>query len=271
MRRASVYAGAWYPADLSELDALIRLPESNEGTPVRYGILPHAGLYFSARGIAPFFARLDKDIQRILILSPSHYYYLEPNQILTDSRLDETETLYGDRPMLPLSGFQDGGYRAIQREHAVEMVLPFIGKYTQASVSMGLISQVDEEQVEAIADKLLHQIDSHTAVIASSDFTHYGEGFSYIPYGARIDTQVRQKVQTFDQQIATQLAEGNWKTALKEAKSHHATICGIAPSSIVSCMAQKQGLKGSLVDSYDSWDLSGGGESFVSYQSVLWG
>lgn len=265
-----MFAGYWYPADPEALSRLIAAaPE--KGPEVRCAILPHAGLFFSHRGIGHYLSRLEEGITRVIILSPSHYAYLSPNEILGSKLLDSAATPFGSLRMSPLEGVSFGGEAQIQREHAVEMVLPGLKQHVPgANVSMGLISQVDEEHVETLAGNLLRQADEHTSLIASSDFTHYGEGFSHTPYGTVIDESVRSKVHDEDTELAGLLAAGDWKEALRFSNRHHSTVCGIAPNVIVSCMCKHLGLVGEVADAYDSWDLSGGGDSFVSYVTVLW-
>lgn len=267
MIRDAVYAGRWYPGDPDELDRLVSYG-TEAGDKARLAVLPHAGLYYSHRGIAHFFARMEEGIQRIIILSPSHYVYLRPDHILT-GRFEGFLTPYGTIKGEDLIGFDEGGEAAIQKEHAVEMVLPFIAKRPGVSVSMGLISQVSDPL--PFAEALASQMDEHTAVIASSDFTHYGASFEHTPYGLAINKTTRGKVEVEDRQLATLLAQNRYKESLDFAQKRHSTVCGIAPSAIVSCLAGKLGLTGEVTDYYTSFELGGGDDSFVGYATVLWG
>lgn len=270
MERKDVFAGYWYPSDKDELHDLIAFrPEP--GARVRSAILPHAGLFFSHRGIAHYLARVDHAVTRVIILSPSHYFYLRPNEILGSRSFDSARTPFGVLPMVPLEGAASSGEPQIQREHAVEMVLPGLKEVLpDVSVSMGLVNQVDEDQVERLAGLILGQMDDRTSLIASSDFTHYGEGFRYIPYGPEISEEVRAQVGRDDRNLAGLLSQGKWREALRSSIERHSTVCGIAPSVIASCVNSHLGLVGEVADSYDSFGLSGGGESFVSYVTVLW-
>ncbi len=267
MIRNSIFAGHWYPADPDQLDQLVTW-EPEEGRKARIAILPHAGLYFSHRGIAHFFARLADGVDRIILLAPSHYAYLRPDHILTGD-FTGYQTPYGVIPGKPLSGFDTGGESAIWQEHAVEMVLPFIAKKGGISVSTGLISQVSDPK--PLAQTLLSQMDEHTALIASSDFTHYGASFDHIPYGARVTLEVRDKVEEEDRSLAGILASGDAKEALGFCRDHRSTVCGIAPGTIAATVAKHLGLEGEVADYYTSYDLGGGDDSFVGYATVLWG
>jgi AmmeMemoRadiSam system protein B len=266
MTRNAIFAGRWYPAEPDQLDELVNW-KPEEGGKARIAILPHAGLYFSHRGIAHFFSRMEDGVDRIIILSPSHYYYLRPDRILT-ADYDAYRTPYGVLEGKPLKGFDTGGEAEIQQEHAVEMVLPFIAKKGGIAVSSGLISQVSDP--EPLAETILSQMDAHTALIASSDFTHYGLSFDHVPYGERITVEVRDKVAEEDKTLAMILAQNKGKEALAFARGHRSTVCGIAPNAIASCVAKHLGLSGEVVDYYTSFDLGGGDDSFVGYATVLW-
>lgn len=266
-----MFAGYWYPDDGKALQEMIAL-KPEEGKSVRSAILPHAGLFFSHRGINHYLARLDEQVSRIIMLAPSHYFFLEPNRILGSLLFDQAKTPFGNLAMFPLKGVDEGGEAQIQREHALEMVLPGLRMTCpNMAVAMGLISQVDEAHVSKLADVLLAQMDEHTALLASSDFTHYGVRFQHVPYGTEITDEVRHQVRQEDLRLAGLLAEGRWRDALAFGACHHSTVCGLAPSVITSCVNSRLGLVGKVVDSYYSWNLGGGvGESFVSYVTVLW-
>lgn len=270
MVRDDACAGRWYPSDRNALERLTGF-DRRKGGSARFAVLPHAGLFFSHRGIAPFFERLDGAVTRLIILSPSHYYYLTPNEILTANGFATARTPFGDLQVAPLEGFRDGGEAAVQREHGVEMVLPFIARLRPAvTVSFGLISEVDGDHAALLADRLLAQMDGHTGVIASSDFTHYGREYSYVPYGAEVTDAVRKAVGRDDLHAASLLAGGAWREALAWSHARHATICGMAPASILGCLADKLGMRGTVADRYDSYGLTGGGDAFVDYATVLW-
>ncbi|MFA6844885.1 MAG: AmmeMemoRadiSam system protein B [Sphaerochaetaceae bacterium] len=266
MIRKSIFAGHWYPTDKKELEKLLVCPERSGNA--RLAVLPHAGLYFSHRGISQFFANLAPGITRIVVLSPSHYYYLQPNAIHT-ADFSSYETPLGDVPGFELKGFVPGGEKEVQAEHAVEMVLPYIAQKGSLRVSIGLISQVDDPK--PLVDVLLPQLDEHTAVIASSDFTHYGARFDYIPYGRNVIKEVLDKVKRDDLALSDLLARGDCKEALAFVQERQDTVCGIAACLIVSSLAKKLGLKGTVADYYTSYDIESDGDSFVAYSTILWG
>lgn len=261
MRRTLALAGRWYPADTDGLDRMI--PPQQEPGGLANGVLPHAGLLYSAPLIAGFFGSLAEGVRTIMILSPSHYYPLKADTLYSYP-YDEAETPYGDIEAVPFPLPYRECRDAVDREHGIEMFLPFIGK-RKLSVSFALISHLSSGRMaEDIAAELAGRLDGSTAVIASSDFTHYGLRFGYAPYAEEAARHVKEH----DQEAARLLASGKAAAAYDEYRN--STICGIAPAAIVSALSRIQGLEGYAGGYYTSADITGEEDDFVSYATVLW-
>lgn len=264
MERYAAFAGSWYPADKKELDEYVR-PDLFGPGDITDAVLPHAGLYYSARIIREYFQKLSPGIKRIVIVSPSHYFRLPPGTLCT-APFTSSATPYGSIETIPLD--TDGSISsasALQREHGVEMFLPFI-KAAGLAVSYALINEVTGmDNITNLADSLISITDESTGFIASSDFTHYGHRFGYMPYGRNAG----KKVKEHDSECAKLLSSMETEEVLR--RFTEGTICGIAPAMIVSAIAREKGRNGSTGLSYTSDDISGtSSDDFVSYQSVLW-
>ena len=289
--RKAKYAGAWYAQQADELrEEIDRYVEAASKGPDRYepvaAVLPHAGIFYSGRGIAALFANLPEQTRRICILSPSHYTYLQPGR-LTSADFSSLETPLGDigyRPLCPQLGEEVKlcDSKALKEEHAVEMFLPFIARANELreqsiEVSMGLISQIQEEKtLSHIAGHLLEilgkeeLLDRKTLLIASSDFTHYGDRFGHTPFGTDDMVKAMDSVKEDDLWFAGNFAEGQVSQLLDRCAQEHPTICGFAPALIVSAMAKELKLKGVVADYYTSNDLSQVVlEDFVAYCSII--
>ena len=265
MERKSVFSGSWYPSSQEQLDRIVE-SGSRLDVPVRFAVLPHAGLYYSGSFISCFFRSLPPSVRRVLIISPSHYYALDDDLPVT-SGLDCAGTAYWNVPVF--STALDCTLRAddvIQREHGIEMFLPFIGK-RQLSAGFLIISRLSSpDALRRIADAADSLIDEGTAVIASSDFTHYGSRFGFSPYGRN---NAEERVEEHDLRLADLLASGDWKAVFEEHRK--TTVCGIVPAMIVSALALRHRLTGFVADYGNSNRISGAAdESFVSYVSVMW-
>ncbi|MDY0288532.1 MAG: AmmeMemoRadiSam system protein B [Sphaerochaeta sp.] len=284
MRRAK-FAGSWYPQDTHVLENLIEQAFSalsGQFSPPTCAVLPHAGISYSALGMAPFFNHLPPQAERLVLLAPSHTTSLNPDRLVGGSFTGYATPL-GTLQGFSLPSVNRGFDQAIEREHAVEMAMPFIAylnkkREKQISFSPALISKVtngfalSELCDNLVADIGLDELKSgRTLLVASSDFTHYGRRFGYAPYARFSADEQRSKVKEDDLTLAGLLAKGRSGEALAFYGEKKLTVCGIAPSLIVSEIARRLGLAGSIASYYTSSDIDPtGGDSFVAYCTILW-
>ena len=261
MERYARFAGTWYPDDREMLRRIVDTERQSGNTVM--GVLPHAGLSYSGRLIRTFFSSLSPSVRRILIISPSHYFYLRPDSLISSS-FTSSETPLGNIDTIPM-GIGEESERCIQAEHGVEMFLPFIAARGGLSVSYLIISSLSSyEAAGRIAGSIMERIDDSTGIIASSDFTHYGRSYGYIPYGP----DGYERAVEHDGMVAGLLADNKAEEALEAAEG--GTICGIAPAAITAEIARMRGLHGHAGDHATSADINGDRLDFVSYRTVLW-
>ncbi len=277
MIRKAHYAGSWYPADPHALKSLVEdsIAQASRADGVyRFAVLPHAGLFYSKDGIAPFFAADLSAVRRVVILSPSHYANLGPD-VLASAPLSGCETPLGTLEAENFSFADQCYFSAVQSEHALEMVLPYIASLqTPPSVSLALISRVsDASRAHAMAKRLISELGEaalkagHTVVVASSDFTHYGPRFGYTPY----HSQTHQRVTEDDLALSTMLSEGRIEEAHAFCASHNSTVCGCSASMVAASMALQVGAKGRVASYYTSSDITHSTDvNFVAYSTILW-
>ena len=262
MVRKARFRGSWYPFTKEENEAITGKLDSYGS--VKIAVLPHAGLIFSGKLIQPFFENIPQGTKRAIILSPSHYYYIQPNTIIT-SDFTAAETPFGEVASTKLECSNAiTCNQIVAAEHGIEMFLPFIGK-KELSVSFGIISSLRTAEDAAIIANLIAPIlDDSTVLIASSDFTHYGKRFEYTPY----KEDALEKTVESDRRCASLLAENRGTEAYKTFSA--STICGIASASIASEIARIKEYIGTVGKNDTSASLTGDEVDFVSYQSVFW-
>lgn len=284
IRHAS-YAGSWYPKEKRTLEGLLdRAIASVKGTPQpsNCAVLAHAGLSYSALGMADFFHTVADHTKRLVLLAPSHTTSLNPDRLVTGS-FSSFETPLGAVKGFSLPGIHKGFDHAIAREHAIEMVLPFLGYINQKrenpiSYSPALISNISNGfALSELCDELMQAIgrdsleSGETVLVASSDFTHYGRRFGYTPYDKLQREAQRKHVRDDDLFMARLLADGKSEEALALFKEKKPSICGMAATLIVSEIARRLSLKGKVESYYTSYDLAPGDDnSFVAYCTILW-
>jgi|GEM_PF-298908 len=303
--RKARFAGSWYTndpaslrAEVDEFSDLVQkviwkpISQEHEDTTahekrnVKGGVLPHAGLSFSGRGIAHFFHFLGNETTRIIIIAPSHYTPLPPDTLFCSSH-DSFETPLGDVPAVKLLDHDEKKIlrkhdQAVEMEHAVEMFLPFIARAREVSqqplnVGVILLSEISgTKQLRNISDDLLQLIgkdelaEGRTVLIASSDFTHYGPRFGYIPFGIDNVKEIENQVQQQDLHIAEQFCSCQFEQLMDIKKHKDLTICGFAPGLAVSSVMEKINAQGQVMDYYNSNHFLGPDIGFVAYCTLLW-
>jgi len=274
MVRKSPIAGSWYPGEKKQLQRQIEeylakaKPAAIEGR-ICALISPHAGIQWSGQAAACGYKLLKgQKIKRVIVLGPSHYsgfrglatsaeeYYETPlGKIKVDK--ETSEALY------KITLFQ-GPRNAELQEHSLEMQLPFlqvvIGDFLLVPLVVGELSVNDYAEA---ARALSPYLDADTIVVASSDFTHYGSRFGYLPF----KENQRANLKKLDEGAIKNIIAKNFQGFLNYVDETGATICGTRPIGIVLKMLPAKA-QGSQLDYYTSGDLTGDFSSSVSYASI---
>ena len=79
-----------------------------------------------------------------------------------------------------------------QREHSIEVELPFLqvalGQFKLVPILVGGLAPGDAEKIAAA---LREYLTPSTLVVISSDFTHYGPNYDYLPFTQDVEQNLR--------------------------------------------------------------------------------
>lgn len=273
--RTSPIAGSWYPGDRGKLRELVESLLQQEDVPEVSGrlfglIAPHAGIQFSGRAAASAYRLLrGRDINRVILIGPSHYQGFRG---LAVSGVDAYETPLGRIPVdrarsdvlsaLPL--FQ-GPSKAELPEHSLEMHLPFLQTVLPECELLPLVAgHMSLQDCTQAAKELTALMDSRTIIAASSDFTHYGRRFGYVPF----EDNVRENLRELDTGAIDCILEKNCGAFLNYVEETGATICGATPIALLLNMLPPKS-RSTLVSYYTSGDILGDYTDTVSYASIV--
>ena len=198
------------------------------------GIVPHAGWMFSG----PTAAKVYKSVQQksspetFLILGAVHVWgigrkaamfaqgawrtpcgEIEIDEELAEALLKEA----GEEVVADPS--------AHEREHSIEVQVPFIQHLFPDAKILPIMVAPDKQAIrlgEKIG-KILAQHNKHVCVLGSTDLTHYGPSFGFIPYG--IGEQSLTPMKENDQKILQLATEMKAEAVLTEAERHR-NACG---------------------------------------------
>lgn len=274
--RPSALAGAWYLKDPAKLRARLGLYLERAGEPELAGrplalISPHAGYRYSGQAAAyGFKALLGRDIRRVVILGLSHSVAYTGASVPDFSHY---ETPLGRVPVdreavaklraHPLFGLRPEVHT---REHSIEMQIPFLQAVLKEKFAIVpvVFGRLDEKDYPAAALALRGIVDEGTVVIASSDFTHYGKRFGYVPF----DKHLPKNIEALDMGALKAVINKDFAAFYAHRRRTGATICGRVPIGVLLNMLPPSA-RGTLLRYYRSAELTGEWDGSVSYASVL--
>ena len=272
VRRAAV-AGQWYPGTGARLaDAVEQhLALADVGIPdaehLRAIVAPHAGLMYSGPVAAYAYKAAQRGRYRsIVLVGPSHYVPFRGVSIWPDG---SWETPFGavlvDRELA--AAIREGNPEitdipdAHEREHSLEMQLPFVAHLMQDVPIVPLVmGHQTRKTAMALGETLARAVaprGDDVLLVASSDLSHYEDATT----AAALDGVVTERVEALD-------AEG--LMAALEREPRHA--CGGGPMVAVLHAARRLGATHARVLRYaDSGDVSGDKSSVVGYMAAaIW-
>lgn len=231
----SSLAGNWYPENAGELNAqfadyLSKVKEKKLNEVIAL-ILPHAGYRYSGQTAAYGIKEISgKKYSRVIVIGPTHHVRMN-NQVSVPS-VSHYRTPLGEIPLdtefiadFKKNPFVISAPEAHSREHSVQIEVPLL-QYALKNFSLVpiVVGQLDDSTVKKIALALLSLIDDRTLVIASSDFTHYGNRFDYTPFGNDFTTQER--IKKLDAGAIEQILKKDETGFADYVDKTGATICG---------------------------------------------
>ena len=229
-------AGTWYPDSATEIERLIG---GGKAAPaLRHPaalIVPHAGYAYSGGVAARAYARLPADgYDRVIILAPSHRvalgrtFSVEPaDDVATPfGTVAFAQDLHDQLAALPGARFVP---EAHPLEHAVDIQLPLLKRaLPSCAVGAMIVGQwdgravADRRALAAFAAAFRGLLTPRTLVVVSTDFTHYGRDFGYVPFADDVKT----RLPALDAEMFAALAKNDnrvWSEALARTG---ATVCG---------------------------------------------
>jgi len=274
--RKAVFAGSWYegtePALTNQIDRFLDGAKmAAVDKPVRALISPHAGLVYSGATAAVGFKTLDAErVKRVMLLALSHRHPFKGASILDVTHYETPlglipvdraacDEIVGDEHFSCVPG-------AHRSEHSLEIQLPFLQRVLGEGFSIIplLVSHVDADALGAMADVLLPYWNDETVVVVSSDFTHYGEGYGYVPF----DREIPENISKLDHGAVDRIVALDAEGFRRYVADTGATICGRNPIALLLTMARKKGYGARELFYTTSGEKTGDYSMSCSYLSI---
>lgn len=284
MTRKATFAGRFYPEDKETLLVEIeksfrsrfgpgRLPGKRETKKIYGCITPHAGYMFSGAGAARVFKEIAESEmpKTYIILGVNH---TGPETCLSDEDWEtplgtvETDKELAER--MVKKGFPKNN-EAHHQEHSIEVQIPFL-QYTardqpeKLRVVCAMIADEEYEKWGKILISAIEETEKSVVIICSSDFTHYGSNYGYVPFGE----DAKKNVEELDEGAIKYILKKDAPGFLEYTKKTEATICGKdGIATLLWIMNHMKKPKGKLLNYYTSGDVLGNYDNIVGYASII--
>jgi AmmeMemoRadiSam system protein B len=284
MVRKPTVAGQFYKEDPAELNEEIKqcfkkgpgaLKEKKRGKEIKAIISPHAGYFFSGKGAAWCFKELAEskipDIYIMIGLSHrGHRSCISMEDWETPLGIVKTDKDFGQLLLKNSKLRQDE--KAHAEEHSIEVELPFLQYINKGMMDkikiLPIVVSPDFSYIE-IARNIKNAIDlskKKVIIITSSDFTHYGINYGYMPFTA----DAKENLYALDKKAIDFITSLNPAGFLTYIKKTGATICGQLPIAVTLELCILMGAKKSrLLNYYTSGDIISDYSSAVGYASIV--
>ncbi|MGR3310439.1 MAG: AmmeMemoRadiSam system protein B, partial [Candidatus Brocadiales bacterium] len=235
-------------------------------------VSPHAGYRYSGIVAAYGYSTIKgKDYKRVIVLAPSHYGGFSGVSILrlathyrTPLGLVEVDRDVCDKLLeeYPLFGTHPD---AEKWEHSLETQLPFLQMALKDFKLVPLlIGYLSKEDIQKVAECVKPFITEDTLLIASSDFTHYGARFGYVPFWKDIEANIKKLDYGAFDKILTVDSDG----FLQYRTETDITACGYLPVGVLLRLLPANA-KGTLLYYDTSGRQTGDFTNSVSYGSIV--
>ena len=243
-RRPPAWAGRFYPTSVDRLQGAVdQHLSSAEDAPeaagaIRAIVAPHAGYQFSGdtagKAYAPIRGRAD--YRRTVVLAPSHRVAFRGISV---GDYESFGTPLGDvRVDVGMCESVAASSRLVSQrrdvhvdEHALEVQLPFLQTVVPDAmlvpVVCGHLSLAEVRSIAAELAPLLWRPD--TLWVVSTDFTHFGHGFGYVPFSR----DVPERLEELDRGAIDHVAQIDCDGFFEYVEETGATICGRVPLALL--------------------------------------
>lgn len=277
--RPYLVTGGWYPSSRTDLESMVdRYLARARSVKIDGKILgligPHAGLAYSGQCAANAYKQLENltGIERVIMLGVSHRGGFYGACL---SGFDDEATPLGKIPVdkavigsLSKEKYFRVDNTVMQHEHSLENHLPFLQRALQNrgfKIVPILFANLEEKDFPAVAGAIKKHVNDRTLVLASTDFTHYGDNFAYTPF----KKDIKENLTKLDLGMIDRIVKLDLKGMAAYKEGTGITMCGFIPVRMMLTVLADKNPSGVLVDYCKSGDRENDYSLSVSYASIL--
>jgi len=263
-------SGQFYPSDPKQLSALIDSYLAQADTKpsqkdIQIMIAPHAGYIFSGPVAAYGYKAISqKTYKTVVVIAPSHYFGIDGFAIWKEGSFQtplgqiEVDADFAGGLLSENSRFIEQP-QAFEREHSLEVELPFLQRVLKDFKIVGVIAgQPDMKLTQAFADALDRVIGerSDVLIVISTDMSHFHNA---------------SKAENIDHNTLDAVREMRVGEIWDECQQRGGVIelCGYVPVSVGLLLAKKRNLQPEILNYAHSGDVTGDNSRVVGYFSAV--
>jgi len=285
MARKAVYAGQFYEKNEQALDKQITemfegnngpgaLPLSKRSKKIQAIIAPHAGYQFSGACAAWAYKEIaEAEFAEVyIIIGPNHsgtgnaisiagyetpFGVVRVDQEFAKLLLEKNDELKIDEESHAL-------------EHSIEVQLPFLqfatkDKMHELKIVPIILHDIDYAKLGLDLKETIIESGKKVVIIVSSDFTHYGHNYHYIPFS----TDIKKNIYDRDKKAIDFIEALNADGFIGYMDETQGTVCGAFPIAVL--LKSLKHSKIELLQYYTSADLEEDStyKNSVSYAAIL--
>ncbi|MBK9203896.1 MAG: AmmeMemoRadiSam system protein B [Candidatus Obscuribacter sp.] len=293
------FAGSWYPGNRQYLEHLISTcyvqanasgtnsshcnklsPEQSHDEGQKRSLValvaPHAAFRYSGQAQAYCYQLLkQQNPKRIFILAAGHSRVMSSGAILPAARSFNTPlgNVELDRDcinrlmQLPFFSVNATTHKL---EHSVELQLPYIAySLPQTKIVPLIIGKIDSpEMLPSLASSIKSVIEPGDIILVSTDFTHFGRYYNYVPF----DQDISANILKLDREAYSYLKARDLNGFIQFKKRTGDTICGYTACLLLLALLPEDS-QARVLDYYTSNDMMGtkvksARDKSISYMSL---
>jgi len=268
--RKPAVSGQFYPADKTALEEEVKEYLDNRRENIGLVIVPHAGYMFSGKLAGEVIGKIDNKKDFIILgvnhsgignkISFSALDFSTPLGIVKNNRALTNKILTKLKKEKIDADFNELSH---ENEHSVEVELPFL-QVSQKNFKIVpiLLKNLSYDECKKIAEILAEFIDENICLLVSSDFTHYGKNYGFLPF----TKNVRKNLYYLDNEIIINILNLNPKKVYELAGK--STICGLYGITIITEIPKIKKMKAKLIGYYTSGDIVDNWDNCVGYAGM---
>ncbi len=276
--RPPVLSGSWYPGEPERLRSTVEeflAAADSAGIPTgrpRVAVVPHAGYVYSGQTAGKLYGLLvGLDYDTVFVLSPSHRTALA--QVALSSCTGFSTPLgrvaidgeINDRLAQSSTFAYDDQAHAL--EHAVEIQLPFLQVVFGEALRVVplLVPRLSDDDRREAAAALAPWRNDRCLFVVSTDFTHYGHDYGYVPF----TDDVPDRLEKLDGEAIDLVLRHDPEGLIDYGQRTGITMCGLHATALAISGEPPPGMTTGTIDYCRSGDRDRNYTFSVSYAALL--